>query len=123
MTKDSSQRPKRATRPEPGAEPPATPPALSITEVPAARRYEARLGDELAGWVDYGRVGTRLVAVHTEVLPPFGGRGIGSALVRHVLGDARANGLKVTPRCPLFAAHFQRHPEDADLLSAGPQRD
>ena len=96
--------------------------ALTITDVPSARRYEARLGDELAGWVDYGRVGSRLVAVHTEVLPEYGGRGIGSALVRHVLADARANGFKVTPRCPLFAAHFERHPEDADVLAVGPQR-
>jgi predicted GNAT family acetyltransferase len=92
-------------------------PALSIVDVPEARRYEARLGDEVVGWVDYGRVGTRLLAVHTEVLPEYGGRGIGSALVRHVLADARANGLKITPRCPLFAAHFQRHPENADLLA------
>ncbi len=88
---------------------------LAIVDVPEARRYEARIGDELAGWVDYGRVRTRLVALHTEVLPEFGGRGIGSALVRHVLADARANGFKVTPRCPLFAAHFARHPEDAEL--------
>lgn len=96
---------------------------LSIVDVPEARRYEARLGDTLVGWVDYGRVGTRLVAVHTEVPPQFGGRGIGSALVRRVLADARDQGLKVTPRCPLFAAHFQRHPEEADLLAVAPQRD
>jgi len=51
-------------------------PQLEITDVPDARRYEARLGGELAGWVDYGRVRNRLVAVHTEVPPEFGGRGI-----------------------------------------------
>ncbi len=105
-----------------GSEPRArTPAGLTIVNVPEARRYEARLGGELAGWVDYGRVGTRLIAVHTEVPPAFGGRGIGSVLVRHVLADARANGLTVTPRCPLFAAHFERHPEDADLLGPKPQ--
>lgn len=99
------------------------PAGVTITDVPEARRYEARIGETLAGWVDYGRVRSRLVAVHTEVLAEYGGRGIGSALVRHVLADARANGLKVTPRCPLFAAHFERHPEDADVLAAGPPRD
>lgn len=96
---------------------------LTITDVPAARRYEARIGDVLAGWVDYGRVRSRLVAVHTEVPPEFGGRGIGSALVRHVIADARAGGYTITPRCPLFRSHFARHPEDADVLAAGPQRD
>jgi uncharacterized protein len=91
---------------------------LVIEDHPDARRYEARLGDELAGWVDYGRVQTRLVALHTEVLPEFGGRGIASALVRRVLADARAGGMTVTPRCPFFRRHFERHPEDADLLAA-----
>lgn len=100
--------------PRPG---PATPAGLSIDDVPEARRYEARFGDVLAGWVDYGRVGSRLVAFHTEVLPEFEGRGVGSALVRRVLDDARAAGVKVTPRCPLFQRHFERHPEDADLLA------
>lgn len=99
------------------------PAGLTIVDVPDARRYEARLDDALAGWVDYGRVRSRLVAVHTEVLPEYGGRGIGSALVRHVIDDARANGLRITPRCPLFASHFERHPEDADVLAVTQQRD
>jgi len=93
-------------------------PELAITDNAEERRYEARLGDVVAGWVDYGRVQSRLVALHTEVLPEFGGRGIATALVRRVLDDARAAGVRVTPRCPLFAAHFERHPEDADLLAA-----
>jgi len=89
---------------------------LTIEDNPEVRRYEARIGDQLAGWVDYGRVQSRLVALHTEVPPEFGGRGIASALVRRVLDDARAAGQTVTPRCPFFKTHFKRHPEDADLL-------
>ena len=96
---------------------PQEPAGLTIADVPAERRYEARFGDVLAGWVDYGRVGSRLIAFHTEVLPEFGGQGVGSALVRRVLDDARAAGVNVTPRCPLFQRHFDRHPEDADLLA------
>jgi hypothetical protein len=91
---------------------------LTITDVPDARRYEARIGGEFAGWVDYGRVRDRLVALHTEVIPAFGGRGIGKALVRHVIADARARGFRITPRCPLFAAHFEHNEEDADVLAA-----
>jgi uncharacterized protein len=89
---------------------------LVIRDVPEARRYEARIGGRIVGWVDYGRVGKRLVAVHTEVRAEFAGRGIGGALVRHVIADVRAAGGTITPRCPLFARHFERHPEDADLL-------
>ncbi len=91
---------------------------LVITDNPDRRRYEARLDGQLAGWVEYGRVRTRLVALHTEVLPEFGGRGIASALVRRVLDDARAAGATITPRCPFFMSHFQRHPEDRDLLDS-----
>ncbi len=94
----------------------------AIVDNPEGRRYEARIGDQLAGWVEYGRVGSRLVALHTEVPPEFGGRGIASALVRRVLDDARAGGLTVTPRCPFFKTHFQRHPEDADLLAPRTER-
>jgi uncharacterized protein len=96
---------------------------LAIVDNADGRRYEARLSGELAGWVEYGRVRDRLVALHTEVLPEFGGRGIGSALVRRVLDDARAAGATVTPRCPFFAAHLRRHPEDADLIAARPGED
>jgi predicted GNAT family acetyltransferase len=98
-------------------------PPIDITDNPPERRYEARLGRELAGIVEYGRVEGRIVALHTEVLPAFEGRGIASALVRRVLADARRDGLKVTPRCPFFASHFERHPEDADLLAPRRKRE
>ena len=102
-----------------GRQPGAGPAELRIEDVPAANRYEARLGDTLAGWVDYRRMHSRLVAIHTEVLPQFGGKGIGSALVRRVIVDAREAGARISPMCPLFAAHFERHPEDRDVLAAG----
>lgn len=97
---------------------PTQPSSPEITDNLDARRYEARINGQLAGIVEYGRVQGRIVALHTEVLPEFGGQGIASALVRRVLSDAREAGAKVTPRCPFFAAHFERHPEDADLLAA-----
>jgi predicted GNAT family acetyltransferase len=91
--------------------------ALRIEDAPERRRYEAHIDDQLVGWVDYGRVGSRLVALHTEVPPEFGGRGIGSALVRRVIAEARAVGFQITPRCPMFVRHFERHPEDADVVA------
>lgn len=96
---------------------PKDPAELTIEDVPSAHRYEAHLGDQLAGWVDYRRVRDRLVAIHTEVPEAFGGRGIASALVRRVIADARATETRITPRCPFFVAHFERHPEDRDLVA------
>lgn len=92
-------------------------PAMEIRDVVEVSRYEGRVGDALAGWVDYRRMRGRLVAIHTEVLPEWGGRGLASALVRRVIGDARAAGERISPMCPLFQAHFGRHPEDRDVLA------
>jgi predicted GNAT family acetyltransferase len=96
------------------------PAGLEILDVPEAHRYEARIAGDLAGWVDYRRVRDRLIAIHTEVPPEFANRGIASALVRRVLGDVRQAGGKITPRCPFFIAHFERHPEDRDLVAMPP---
>jgi predicted GNAT family acetyltransferase len=93
---------------------------VEIVDVPEVNRYEARVGDAVAGWVDYRRVRDRLVALHTEVEPAFGGRGIASALVRRVIDDARTDGISITPRCPFFVAHFERHPEDRDIVATPP---
>jgi predicted GNAT family acetyltransferase len=45
------------------------------------------------------------------------GRGIGSALVRGMLGIVRQNGWKVVPRCPFVRGYIDKHPEYADLLA------
>jgi predicted GNAT family acetyltransferase len=54
---------------------------------------------------------------HTEVPAPLRGRGLGSQMMRGVLQDVRAQGLKVVPRCPFVASYIDRHPEFADLLA------
>lgn len=99
---------------------------LRIEDVPQDSRYEARIGEELVGWVDYRRMGRgdrrRLVAIHTEVPPEHGGRGIGGQLVRRVIADARAAGERIRPLCPLFVAHFERHPEDRDVVAPARRR-
>jgi predicted GNAT family acetyltransferase len=101
------------------ADAPDPAPAPVIADAPEASRYELRVGGELAGWVDYALRPGRIVAVHTEVLPAHQGRGHAGRLVRAVLDVARASGRTVTPVCPLFRDHFERHPEDLDLR-AGP---
>jgi predicted GNAT family acetyltransferase len=89
---------------------------LRIVDNPDQGRYEAVLGDDLAGIVAYRLRPGHVVFLHTEVLPAFEGRGIGSRLAAGVLDDARARGLAVIPRCPFIAAYIRRHPEYADLV-------
>jgi uncharacterized protein len=100
----------------------ATSNPVEIVDVPEANRYEARVNGNVAGWVNYRRVRDRLVALHTEVEPEFGGQGIASALVRRVIDDARAAAIRITPRCPFFVAHFERHPEDRDVVAMPPEQ-
>lgn len=52
---------------------------------------------------------------HTEVPVALRGRGIGSAMMRAVLTDVRAQGLKVIAACPFVADYMARHQEFADL--------
>lgn len=96
------------------------PAELVIADAPAARRFEARLDGELAGFLDYRLVGNRWILVHTEVLPAFAGRGIGGALARHVLDEARARSTRVTVKCPFVRAWVGRHPKYAELVTPEP---
>lgn len=92
--------------------------AVEVSDAPEARRYEARVdgGPEVAGFADYIRT-TELVAfVHTEVAPEYEGRGVGSALVRTALDEARAANLRVLATCPFFAGWIARHSAYQDLL-------
>jgi predicted GNAT family acetyltransferase len=58
-----------------------------------------------------------VVLVHTEVPEALSGRGIGSAIARAVLDDARAHGRRVVPECKFIASYISRHPEYAGLVA------
>jgi predicted GNAT family acetyltransferase len=57
-----------------------------------------------------------ITLMHTEVPEALEGHGIGSKLVRAVLEDIRAQGLKVAVRCPFVSSWMGKHPEFNDLL-------
>ncbi len=98
--------------PEPGS-------SVRVVDNPDLSRYEAYVGDALAGFVIYEKRPGVVVLVHTEVHDAFEGRGVGSRLASTALGDAGAQGLKVDPVCPFVAAYLERHPEYADLVAGG----
>jgi uncharacterized protein len=97
--------------------PPARP---VITDAPARERYEAHLARELAGVLEYQVKRGRIALLHTEVLPAHEGRGVGSALVRFALDDARRRELRVIATCPYVNAYLTRHPEDDDIVVGRP---
>jgi predicted GNAT family acetyltransferase len=54
--------------------------------------------------------------MHTEVDPRFEGRGVGSAIARAALDEARANGDAVLPYCPFVNRWIGEHAEYRDLV-------
>lgn len=87
-----------------------------VTDAAERERYEAHVEGALAGILQYRRRPALIALVHTEVLPAFEGQGIGGALARFALDDARAGGIAVLPFCPFVNAYIQRHPEYAELV-------
>ncbi len=66
------------------------------------------------------RPGGVRVFTHTEVDPAFGGRGLGTLLVRQALDATRAAGLSIKPSCPFVRAFVDRHTEYGDLVAPDP---
>jgi predicted GNAT family acetyltransferase len=89
---------------------------LTVADASEAHRYEARIGDGLAGYAAYLRTPQLIAFVHTEVDDAYEGRGVGSALARTALDEARAQGLRVVAVCPFIAGWIDRHPDYQDLL-------
>jgi predicted GNAT family acetyltransferase len=96
-----------STAPAPGG--------VTVADAPQDKRYEARIDDEIAGVATYLRTGDMIAFIHTEVKDEYEGRGVGSALARTALDDAREQGLRVLAICPFFEGWLAKHPEYADL--------
>lgn len=88
---------------------------MTVTRNDAARRYEMPVEGGLA-FASYREAPGALIVHHTEAPPQLQGRGVGSALVRGMLDDIRARGLKVSPACSFVRAFIRRHPDYADLV-------
>jgi len=96
---------------------PAATPQHDLEHDLAGRRFVVRV-DGRAGYLEYQREGDVLAITHTLVPPEIGGRGIAAQLVEAALAYARAEGLKVAPRCSYAAAYLQRHRAAyADLIA------
>ena len=92
---------------------------VTVADRADRHRYEIALDGRLAGLLTY-RVDAAAGVIthrHTEIDPAYGGRGLGSRLVRFALDDARERGLAVRPLCPFVVELIERHPEYSDLVS------
>lgn len=101
-------------------EPPVNGHDLTLIHDRDRERYEVVDGAEVQAVLYYadepGAGGTVRDLRSTVVAPQHNGKGLGSAVVRRALDDARADGLVVRPTCWFVEGWIGRHPEYADLL-------
>ncbi|MYR08752.1 N-acetyltransferase [Gordonia sp. SID5947] len=97
----------------------------SVADDPAQRRYEITVEDagtpQMAGFTAYRDrdvegTGQRIF-FHTEVAEEFGGRGLGTILIREALDATRAGGRVIVGVCPMVAAFLRKNPDYADASS------
>ena len=96
--------------------------AVTVTDVPDRERFEAR--DEagaLAGVLTYQLTGGIIAYTHTKVDEAFEGQGVGSALARTAMDDAKAKGRTVVPICSFLSEWLTRH-RDYDAIVAPSHR-
>ena len=92
----------------------ASPP--EVRDVPEDGRFVIRVDGRRAGFTEYQRPAGAYAFIHTEIDPEFEGRGLGGALIRAALAQARAEGAAVLPFCPFVQDYIRRHPAELDLV-------
>ena len=89
---------------------------MDVIDNKAESRFEVRDGEEIAR-SEYIRQGNTIIFTHTEVPPHFRGRGVAGELTAFALNQARAEGLRVIPKCPFVKSFIEKHPEFESLVS------
>lgn len=91
---------------------------MSVTVSDAENQFKFLAQDEgaPAGYLEYLRTDQSVVYIHTEVEASHAGKGVGGALARTAMDDARRRGLMVMATCPFLTSWLKRHPEYRDLV-------
>lgn len=82
---------------------------VNVKRNDAQSRYEIFVDEELAGIADYQLSGDTVVFLHTEIKNEFGGRGLGTQLVKYAVEDVTAEGKNIDPKCPFVANYLKKH--------------
>ena len=90
--------------------------SVTVEDNPMVSRYEARINGALAGISEYELTPDTIVFLHTVVAQKYEGQGVGGAIARYALDDARARGLNVRALCPFIRSWLGRHHEYSDLI-------
>ena len=85
-------------------------------------RYVARIpGVAGEGEITFTREGPGVISAdHTGAPEEMRGTGAAAELVRVMVEDARAAGLRIIPLCSYVQAQYARHPDWADAFANAP---
>ena len=90
-------------------------------DVTAEQRFEQGFadadGEMRRVWADYAVQGDRRVILHVEADDALRGSGAAGKFMQRLADHAKAENIKLTPRCSYAVAWFKRHPDYADLLA------
>lgn len=90
-------------------------------DVPAEQRFEqgftAPDGAPGIVWADYAVQGDRRAILHVEAEDALRGSGAAGRFMASLADHARAEGIRLTPRCSYAVAWFKRHPDQSDVLA------
>lgn len=89
---------------------------VTVTDAPERSRYEARVDGELVGYTEYRHHDDTTMIAITEVPEELQNKGIGAALARFAIAEARKAGKRIEPVDPFIAGWLERHPEHADAM-------
>ena len=89
---------------------------MQVTDNAEKKRFETKVENELA-IIEYIKAKDTIYLTHTEVPRALEGKGIGSKLVKEVLGIVESEGYKLAPMCPFVAAYIKRHTEWKRILA------
>ena len=93
------------------------PTAPVVADDPARSEYVATLDGRELGVLSYVRGDGVIDLQHTVVHPEAQGLGVGSALIRDALDQARLDGDRIIPTCPFVQRFLERHAEYRCLVA------
>lgn len=92
-----------------------------LRDVIARQRFEQGFtdseGQTRTVWADYAVQGDARIILHVEAEPSLRGTGAAGSFMQALAEHARAEGLKLVPRCSYAVAWMKRHNEFRDVAA------
>lgn len=85
--------------------------SISIVKNEKLNRFEIYFDGELAGFAEFEVSNQMISYPHTEIDPRFGGKGLGSQLIKEALDEALEQNLEVAPYCSFVSAYIKKNSE------------